>query len=133
MFSGMPSYLIEFDYSGRYIKQAGEGLYFLGRPAAQIFVAMFAFYVMLLMFGMNGYAAFVPALAYGLSTYFFIIIGAGHITKMNALAYAPLLVGGIYYALRRNMWVGSALTALFAALLIGANHPQISYHCRPMD
>ncbi len=128
MFSGMPSYLIEFDYSGRYIKQGGEFLYFMGRPAAQIFVAMLAFYIMLLMFGMNAWIAFVPALAYGLSTYFFIIIGAGHVTKMNALAYAPLLIGGIYYTLRRNMYTGSALTALFGALLIGANHPQISYY-----
>ncbi len=65
---------------------------------------------------------------YGLSTYFFLIIGAGHITKMWALVYAPLMMGAIYVTLRRNMWWGAALTALFTSLEVGANHPQITYY-----
>ncbi|MBR0362501.1 MAG: hypothetical protein IIX38_01755, partial [Alistipes sp.] len=56
------------------------------------------------------------------------IIDAGHITKMWALVYAPPLVGAVWYALRKNMWVGSALAALFGSLELGANHPQITYY-----
>ena len=71
----------------------------------------------------------MPPLAYGLSTYFLLIIGAGHLTKMWALVYAPPMMGGIWMTLRggRPGW-GGALTALFASLEIGANHPQITYY-----
>lgn len=67
----------------------------------------------------------VPSLAYGLSTYFLLIIGAGHLTKMWALVYAPPMMGGIWMTLRggRPGW-GGAFTALFASLEIGANHPR---------
>jgi hypothetical protein len=71
----------------------------------------------------------VPAIAYGFSTYSILIIGAGHITKMFAFAYAPLLVGGVVYVLRGGrLWLGGLLTALFAALQIAANHPQVTYY-----
>ena len=127
-FSGMPASLISMDYDSQILKRAFPALEFMGRPASLIFIAMLSFFVMLLLFGVNPWVGIVSALAYGLSTYFFIIIGAGHITKMVALAYAPLMVGGVYYTLRRNMWLGAALTALFASLQIAANHPQITYY-----
>ena len=49
-------------------------------------------------------------------------------TKMMVLAFAPMLFGGVWYAYRRNMWAGAALTAFFGSLMIGANHPQITYY-----
>ena len=130
MFGGMPAQLITMDYSDSTIlRPLLEDVFgFLGRPASFIFIAMAAFFVMLLMFGMNPWAGIIPSLAYGLSTYFFLIIGAGHITKMLAAGYAPLMIGGMAWAFRRNMWVGGALTALFAALEIACNHPQITYY-----
>ena len=97
-------------------------------PAAFLFFAMTAMWCMLLMAGVNPWVGTVPALAYGLSTYFLLIIGAGHVTKMWALVYAPLMMGGAWLTLRSNMWLGGALTALFASLEIGANHPQITYY-----
>ena len=78
--------------------------------------------------GMSPWIGLIAGLAYGLSTYFFLIIGAGHITKMWAAVYAPAMMGAIYMALRGNMWLGGALAALFATLEIGANHPQITYY-----
>lgn len=127
-FSGMPASLISMKYPALILKHVFPVLEFMGRPASLIFIAMAAFFVMLVLFGMNPWVAVLPALAYGFSTYFFIIIGAGHITKMVALAYAPLVVGAVFHTLRRNMWIGAALTALFASLLIAANHPQITYY-----
>ena len=96
-------------------------------PAAMIFFAMLAAFVMALLMGMSAWVGLIVGLAYGLSTYFFLIIGAGHITKMWALVYAPAMLGAIHHTLRKNMWLGGALTALFAALEVGANHPQGTY------
>ena len=128
MFGGMPAYLINVQYEGTVIKTLSKAFYFLGQPAALIFIAMAAFFFMLLCMGYDPWLGIVPALAYGFSTYFFIIIGAGHVTKMMALAFAPMLFGGVYYTLRRDMWLGAALTGVFATIEIGVNHPQITYY-----
>jgi hypothetical protein len=78
-----------------------------------ILFAMIFMMVAVVLMGVNPWIGIIAGLAYGLSTYFFLIIDAGHITKMWALVYAPPLVGAVWYALRKNMWVGSALAALF--------------------
>lgn len=129
-FGGMPAYMINIEYPSMLIKNWSTDLAnAFGRPAVLIFLALVSFWVMLLLWGMNPLVAIVPAIAYGFSTYSILIIGAGHITKMFAFAYAPLLVGGVVYTLRgRRMVLGGLLTALFAALQIGANHPQITYY-----
>ncbi|MEG2239999.1 MAG: YfhO family protein [Alistipes sp.] len=129
MFGGMPAYLINVAYPAQLVKQSvGRIVQVLDTPAAFVFFAMTAMWLMLLMVGVNPWVGIVPALAYGLSTYFFLIIGAGHITKMWALVYAPLMMGGAYMTLRGKMWAGAVLTALFTSLEIGANHPQITYY-----
>ncbi len=129
MFGGMPAYLINVAYPAQIIKVSfNKVVNFFGTPAAFIFFAMLSMWLMLVMMGFNGWIAIVGGLMYGLSTYFFLIIEAGHITKMWALVYAPLMLGGVSVALRGNMLWGSALAALFASAEIGANHPQITYY-----
>lgn len=129
-FGGMPAYMINIEYPSMLIKNWSTDLAnSFGRPAVLIFLALVGFWVMLLLWGVNPLVAIVPAIAYGFSTYSILIIGAGHITKMFAFAYAPLLVGGVVYTLRGGKLIlGGLLTALFAALQIGANHPQITYY-----
>ena len=129
MFSGMPAYQINIKYPSQIIKRSADAVQSVfDGPASMIFLAMLSAFVMAVMMGMSAWIGIIVGLAYGLSTYFFLIIGAGHITKMWALVYAPAMLGAIHYTLRRNMWVGGALTALFAALEIGANHLQITYY-----
>jgi len=129
MFGGMPAYLINVAYPAQAVKNTvGQAVRLLDTPAAFLFFAMLAMWIMLRMAGIDPRAGIVAALAYGLSTYFILIIGAGHITKMWALVYAPLMMGGIYRTLRCNPWTGAVLTALFTSLEIGANHPQITYY-----
>lgn len=128
MFGGMPAYLINMEYGGALIKSLSKAMMFMGQPAALIFIAMCMFFCMLLCLGINPWIGIIPSLAYGLSTYFFIIIGAGHITKMVALAFVPMLLGSIFMAYRKNMWLGVSLAALFASIQIAASHPQISYY-----
>ena len=129
MFSGMPAYQINIKYPTQIIKRSADAVQSLFEgPATMVFFAMLAALVMAILMGLSAWVGLIVGLAYGLSTYFFLIIGAGHITKMWALVYAPAMLGAIHYTLRRNMWLGGALTALFASLEVGANHPQITYY-----
>ena len=129
MFSGMPAYLINVKYPSQAVKGTiGKVVTIIDTPASFLFFAMTAMWVAMLLFGVNPWVGIIAALAFGFSTYFILIIGAGHITKMWALVYAPLMMGAAHYTLHRNMWVGGALTALFTSLEIGANHPQITYY-----
>ncbi|MEG2613503.1 MAG: hypothetical protein RR996_00525 [Alistipes sp.] len=129
MFGGMPAYLINVAYPAQLVKTTvGQIVRIMDTPAAFVFFACVAMWLMLLAFGVDPWISIIGALTYGLSTYFFLIIGAGHITKMWALVYAPLMLGGACITLRGNLWLGAALTALFTSLEIGANHPQISYY-----
>lgn len=128
MFSGMPAYLIDMNYDGRYVKNIADGFYFIGKPAAYYFILMAGFYFMLLCFGVSPYLAIVGAIAYGLSTYFIIIYEAGHITKLMALAYVAPLVGAVFLTFRRYMWLGVGLTGVLSAIEISTSHPQITYY-----
>lgn len=129
MFSGMPAYMINIKYPAQILKTAGEWINHLpGLPAGFILLAMFSAWLMIILMGIPSWVGILVGLMYGLSTYFFLIIGAGHETKMWALAFAPAMVGGIYMTLRGKRWIGGALTALFASLEIGANHPQIAFY-----
>ncbi|MEG1699822.1 MAG: YfhO family protein [Alistipes sp.] len=129
MFGGMPAYLINVVYPAQQVKATvGRIVKVIDTPAGFLFFAMTSLWLMLLICGINPWVGIVPALAYGLSTYFLLIIGAGHVTKMWALVYAPLMMGGAWMTLRGNIWLGAALTALTTSLEIGANHPQITYY-----
>ena len=129
MFSGMPAYLIDVEYPTQFVKRGVSGVVgIVDSPLNMTFMAMLMMMVAVALMGINPWIGIIAGLAYGLSTYFFLIIDAGHITKMWALVYAPPLVGAVWCALKRNMWVGAALAALFGSLQLGANHPQITYY-----
>ncbi|MDR2883076.1 MAG: YfhO family protein [Alistipes sp.] len=129
MFGGMPAYLITVQYPAMILRDGAQWmLSLMGEPAALMFLAMVGFWIMLLLCGVNLWVAIPFALAYGLSTYNILIIEAGHITKMRAMGYAPMLVGAIVYTFRHRMWLGGALSALFGALLIAASHHQITWY-----
>ncbi|MDR2891111.1 MAG: hypothetical protein LBV18_05880, partial [Alistipes sp.] len=130
MFGGMPAYLITVKYPAMFLRNAAQGaMNFMGEPVALLFLAMAGFWLMLLMCGVNPWVGIPFAVAYGLSTYNILIIEAGHITKMRAMGYAPMLVGAVIATFRRaRPWVGGALAALFGALTIAASHHQITYY-----
>ncbi|MFR9648876.1 MAG: hypothetical protein SNG96_00150 [Rikenellaceae bacterium] len=129
MFGGMPAYMINVSYPSRLLRPVVSWMQnLMAEPASFILFAMAAMWLMLVMMGFNSWVAIVGGLMYGLSTYLFLIIGAGHIAKVWAMIYAPLMFGGVYFTLTRNMWIGAALTSLFASIQIGTNHPQITYY-----
>lgn len=126
MFGGMPAYTMKLDH-GFQISSIIQ-FHDADNSIQMIFLAMVGFYIMLLLMGVNPYVAIAGGVAYGLSTYFPIIISAGHITKMWALQWVAPLIGSIWYAYRNKMWVGGALSAVFATLLISSSHHQITYY-----
>jgi len=129
MFGGMPAYLISIRYPAQLVKESvGRAVRLVDTPAGFLFFAMTAMWAMLLLMGVGPWTALVGGLAYGLSTYFVLIVGAGHVAKMWAAVYAPLMMGGIWTVFRGDPWRGAVLTALFASLELGANHPQITYY-----
>jgi len=128
IFSGMPAYLISTLYPGNLFKKVDTILRTYGMPVSVLFLSMLGFYIMLLLFGLSPWLAITGALAYGFTSYFFQILGAGHNTKAIALAYMPLMIGGIYYAYRYNAIKGALLSALALTLEIQANHVQITYY-----
>ncbi len=128
IFSGMPAYLISTRYPGNLFKNADTFLRIFKMPVSVLFVSMLGFYILLLLFGVNPWLAITGALAYGLSSFFFQILAVGHNTQAIALAYMPPMIGGIYYAYRKDALKGALLTALFLTLEIQANHPQITYY-----
>ncbi len=128
MFGGMPAYLISTQYYGNLLKPLHYLLITPGIPIAPILLLMIGFYILLLSLRVNPWLAIVGSIAYGFSSYFFIILAAGHNTKAMALAYMAPLIGSVIYAYRRNRLIGTAFLALFLSLQIIANHLQITYY-----
>ncbi|MCU0461914.1 MAG: YfhO family protein [Bacteroidales bacterium] len=128
LFSGMPAYLISTKYPGNLFKQIDTGLRVCGMPVAVLFLAMLGFYILLLMFDINPWLAIAGAVGYGLSSFLFQVIAAGHNTQAVALAYLAPMIGGVYYAYRKDAIKGALLTAFFLALELLANHPQMTYY-----
>lgn len=128
IFGGMPAYLISTRYPGNLIKYADAFLRIFKMPVSVLFVSMLGFYILLLIFGVNSWLAIAGAIAYGFSSFFFQILGAGHNTQAIALAYIAPMIGGIYYTYRHDALKGALFTAFVLALEIQANHPQITYY-----
>ena len=128
LFSGMPAYMISVKYPGNLMKHADNIIRFIKMPISTIFLTMLGFYILLLIFRVRPWLAIAGAIAYGLSTYFFFILTAGHNTKAIAIAYMAPVIGGIYFTYRYNAIKGALLTTFFLTLEIIANHPQITYY-----
>lgn len=130
LFGGMPNFQIAPSYpAGNTISWIWK-VYtlWLPAPANLLFALMLGFFIMCLCFKMKWYNALFASLAWGFSSYFIIIIGAGHIWKFVTLAYIPPTIGGIALCYRRKYAAGAALAALFGALQLQSNHPQMSYY-----
>ncbi len=130
IFSGMPNYQISPSYSSDKWINTITTAYRLGlpQPISYIFIMLVGFYILLLTLGVKWHMAIWGAIAYAFSSYFFIIIEAGHIWKLYTLAYIPPTLAGIILAYKGRTLYGSALAAFFAMLQLASNHIQMSYY-----
>ncbi|GAB2527216.1 YfhO family protein [Rufibacter soli] len=129
MFSGMPAYLISVQFSGD-LFQYVHSLFTVGLPlvASNIFITLVCAYIMFVVFGLRPMLAAVGAVAYAFVSYNFAILEAGHNTKSLAIAYLPLVLAGLWYAYRKNLWIGAALFAFGLTMHMRMNHMQITYY-----
>ncbi len=130
LFSGMPTFQISPSYPSNSLFNWIDTVYGLWLPAPcnLMFMMMFGFLILLFVMKMRWYYALLGAIAWGFSSYFVIIIGAGHIWKFIALSYIPPTIAGLMLVYRGRYVVGAALLSLFAMMQLNANHPQMSYY-----
>ncbi|MDE6490656.1 MAG: hypothetical protein K2L49_05805, partial [Muribaculaceae bacterium] len=130
LFSGMPAFQISPSYPSSSMFSWITTVYGLGLPAPANLLAMMmiGFFILLMAMRMRWYTALIGAVAYGFSSYFVIIIGAGHLWKFITLAYVPPTVAGLILCYRGRYLAGGALTALFAMMQVASNHVQMSYY-----
>ena len=130
LFGGMPTYQIAPSYDSTKTMSFVEKAYHLWFPdyVWYIFASMLGFYILLRAFDFRQWMAALGAVVWAFSSYFFIIIAAGHIWKVMTLAYIPPTIAGMVLCYRRRYLLGTVVTAVFAALQIQANHVQMSYY-----
>ncbi|WP_374362107.1 YfhO family protein [Cloacibacterium sp.] len=129
MFGGMPTYQTGAQFRGDVIKKIDDVFNFLPKPANFIFLFFAGFFLLGYVVTKNWKYALLGATFFGLSTYFYIIIAAGHNGKAATLVYfAPLLAGILLVYIRKKYILGFIVTSLFMGLQICANHPQMTYY-----
>ena len=130
LFGGMPMYQIAPSYDSTKSLQWVQKAYQLFLPdyVCLTFMLMLGFYILLRVFGIPVWLAGLGGIMWAFSSYFFILISAGHIWKFITLAYVPPTIAGIVLAYRGKLLWGGILTALFVALQITSSHVRMSYY-----
>ncbi len=129
-FSGMPNYQTAPSYKSTEVLARVSDAYHLWLPENvwYVFAYLLGFYILLRAFDFRRELAVLGSVIWAFSSYFFIIIAAGHIWKVIALAYLPPMIAGIVLAYRGKYLWGFIVTSLFAAMEVNANHVQMTYY-----
>jgi len=129
MFGGMPAWQISVQYNSNLMKYVDKVVTLgLPYPANYVFLYFLGFFILLLVLRINPWVSMLGAIAFAMSSYFFIILGAGHTSKAHAIGYmAPVLAGIILTFRGKYLW-GALLTAFALALEIYSGHLQITYY-----
>lgn len=133
IFSGMPTYQMAPSYSATKTVSGLASAFGLWTdkffPAiSYLFLYLLGFYVLLRAFNFKPYLAALGSVIWAFSSYFLIIIAAGHIWKVMTLAFIPPTIGGLVLCYRRKYLLGGAVTALFTAFQVVSNHLQMTYY-----
>jgi len=131
MFSGMPGYQIAMSapaFSTQYLIYNTFLTLHLPDPANFFFLGCICFYILAMALRVNPYVGIIGALAYAYTTYNPTALVVGHETKIQAIQTMPAFLAGLVLIFEKRYWLGTATLALFTALFIAANHPQINYY-----
>ncbi|MBP5628666.1 MAG: YfhO family protein [Bacteroidaceae bacterium] len=134
LFSGMPTYQMSPSYGSRTTLDTMRSVYELGLPTVvmYVFILLVGFYILMRAMGYKPLLSVLGAIAWGLSSYFFIIIGAGHIWKLLTLAFIPPTIAGMVLCFKGKYLWGGAVLALFLSFQILSNHLQMTYYFLPV-
>lgn len=129
MFGGMPSYQISLEQGRNVPKMIFTAVrtMFPG-PIGTVFLAMLSFYILALCVRINPWLAMIGGIAFGFSSIHILYLGAGHASKVNAIALMPGVLGGVLLAYRGKILAGTAIAALFLGMHLAANHLQMTYY-----
>ncbi len=130
MFGGMPGYLIAMEAYNPVTPGYFDPLFnlFLPAPISFFFLLCVSFYFLTQVLKIDYRIGILAAIAYAYASFTPIIVSVGHITQVRAMGYVPAMLGAIFLVFQKRYWTGAALSALFAFLLIGMNHLQITYY-----
>lgn len=130
LFGGMPTYQMAPSYGSTDLLTKAVNAFHLWLPENvwYVFAYLLGFYILLRAFDFRQHLAALGSIIWAFSTYFLIIIAAGHIWKVWALAYLPPMIAGIVLAYKGKYLWGFLLTAIFTAFEINANHVQMTYY-----
>ncbi len=130
LFCGMPTYQMSPAYDSAEVLTQVENAYHLWLPEYVwfVFAYLLGFYILLRALNFRQSLAVLGSIVWAFSSYFFIIIAAGHFWKVMALAYLPPMIAGVVLAYRGKLLWGFLLTALFSGLEVHANHVQMTYY-----
>lgn len=129
MFGGMPAYQISTAYNGNLFSKVDELIASaFPNPIRQLFVLFLGFYFLLATCKVNPWLSLLGGLAFMFSSYFFVILEAGHNSKAMAAAYMAPVIAGVLMTYRGRIWLGGAITILGMVLELNANHVQVTYY-----
>ena len=130
MFSGMPSYQMSPTYNSNKPQDLAKKIYslFLPNYVYLVFIMLLGFYILMRAMKTSPLISSLGAIVWTFSSYFFILIAAGHIWKFITLAYIPPTIAGLIYVYRKKYLLGGLLFMIFVAFQISANHIQMTYY-----
>ncbi|MBO4598560.1 MAG: YfhO family protein [Bacteroidaceae bacterium] len=130
LFGGMPTYQISPSYNSSAVVRVAKDVYhlFLMNYVQFVFIYLLGFYILMRAFDFKAWMSALGAIMWAFSSYFFIIIAAGHIWKVLTLAYIPPTIAGMVLCYRGKYLWGCIVTAVFAAFQISSNHVQMTYY-----
>ena len=128
-FGGMPTWNISAKSQGNLTDPIYKALR-IGLPQSlgSVFISMLGFFVLLLVLDCGFWISFIGAIAYGFTSYLFIVIGAGHNAKAMAMSYMPAVIAGVLLTYKGKYLWGWLLTAFALAFEVRTNHLQITYY-----
>ena len=128
-FGGMPGFMIVNDYSSSISMTIARFMnHRLPETTNYLFICLLGFYVLMISLGANAWLGVMGSVAFTFASYTLISLGAGHVSKIIALGYAPGILAGMVLVFKGRYWLGGALLSLFLGLELYANHYQITYY-----
>lgn len=129
MFGGMPTYQISSVSAGNTLKPMNKvARLSVNGPIGRFLALMVGFYILLVVLGVNPWLGIIGALAFGLSTNNFILLEAGHNSKLDTIACLPYIAAGMLLAFRKSYLTGAILFGVGLGMALYANHPQMTYY-----
>lgn len=133
MFGGMPAYQISVVHENNLLRHVDQLIkLYLPGPIGILFMSMLGFYIFALCLRVNPWLGIVSGIGFGFATINILYLGAGHVSKINTIAYMAPALGGLILATRGKLILGGAVFALFFALNVSANHLQMTYYLSMM-